>query len=280
MILAVASGKGGTGKTMVATSLAVSAAGSSAVTFLDCDAEAPNAHILLKPEFESSHTVYVKVPDISAGLCNRCGKCTEACGFHALALAGSRILVFEDLCHGCGVCSYICAQHAVTERLLPVGVIETGKAGEVYFVQGRLDIGRALVAPVIKEVKKQAGRPGITIIDSPPGTSCSMVESITGSDVCLLVTEPTPFGYNDLILAVETVKQLGMPFGVIINRYGTGYTRIEEYCREQNVPVTGKIPLMQSIAVMYSNGITLAEGMPEWQPYFNQVFTRTLELAG
>ena len=202
------------------------------------------------------------------GSAHYCGKCAEVCAYHAIAVFPRNILVFPHLCHGCGACSYLCPEKAITEEGKEIGVVESGHADGVDFVHGRLNVGEAMPTPVIRKVKELVNHDGITIIDVSPGTSCPVVESIKGSDFCLLVTEPTPFGLNDLILAVETVKKLEVPCGVVINRAGAGNGKVEEYCLKENLPVLLTIPLDMEIARLYSRGVTLVEGMPQWKSEF------------
>jgi MinD superfamily P-loop ATPase len=279
MIISIASGKGGTGKTLVATSLALSLNDSYKVKLLDCDVEEPNDHVFLKPKISGSEPVSIPVPKIDETKCTRCGKCAEVCAFNAIAVLGEHVLTFPELCHGCGACSYLCPEKAISEEKREIGVVERGDAGGIEFVQGKLTIGEAMAPPVIRMVKKHTDSDGIAIIDSPPGTSCPVVESIGGSDFCLLVTEPTPFGLNDLVLAVETVRQLGIPCGVVLNRAGVGDNKVEEYCRQENIPVLLIIPLDTEIARLYSRGITLVEGMPEWKDKFVGLFEGIKEIV-
>jgi len=279
MIISVASGKGGTGKTLIATSLAVSLKNSQKVQLLDCDVEEPDGHIFLKPVLNGSQAASISVPVIDAEKCNLCGKCAEVCAFNAISLLPQQTLFFTNLCHGCGACSYLCPQKAITETERRIGIVEWGQANGIDFVHGRLDVGEAMAPPVIRQVKKHAVKDGVVIIDAPPGTSCPVVEAVKGSHFCLLVTEPTPFGLNDLMLAVEMVKDLEIACGVVLNRAGNGDEKVLEYCRAQNIPVLLNIPLDTDIARMYSRGITLAEGCPQWQQDFNGLFNKITEIV-
>ena len=272
MIISVASGKGGTGKTLVATNLALSLKNRERVQFLDCDVEEPNAHIFLKPITISIEPVYIQVPEVDEKKCTHCEKCAEFCAYHAIAVLPGQVLVFPYLCHGCGACSYLCPEKAVSEQGREIGIIESGLSNVIGFVQGKLTVGEAMPTPVIREVKEQASQDGIVIIDVSPGTSCPVVQSIKDSDFCLLVTEPTPFGLNDLILAVETTKKLGIPCGVIINRAGNGDSKVQEYCAQERIPILLAIPLDTSIARLYSRGVALVEGMPQWKQSFVELF--------
>lgn len=273
MIISVASGKGGTGKTLVATSLALSLAATGKVRLLDCDVEEPNDHIFLKPTITRSEPVTIPVPRVDEGKCNYCGKCAEVCAYNAIAVIKKKVLVFPELCHGCGACSYLCPEDAIAEEGREIGVVELGYSDGIDFVQGRLYVGEAMAPPVIRKVKDYSSREGTVVIDVPPGTSCPVVEAIGGSDFCLLVTEPTPFGLNDLVLAVETVRELHIPCGVVLNRVGVGDRKVEEYCLKENIPILLTIPLDTEIARCYSRGIPLVEGMPEWRQRFLNLFS-------
>ena len=279
MIISIASGKGGTGKTLVATSLAVSLKNKCRLQLVDCDVEEPNDHLFLKPVINNKEAVAIPVPQIDETKCTYCGKCAEVCAYNAIAVLPKNVLVLPNLCHGCGSCSYLCPEKAIAEEDMIIGVVESGQADSINFVQGRLNTGEAMPTPVIRRVKEKVNPDSTVIIDVSPGTSCPVVESVKDSDFCLLVTEPTPFGLNDLILAVETVKKLKIPCGVSINRAGDNYSKLEEYCREQNIPVLLTIPLDSEIARLYSRGITLAEGMPSWQEKFESLFERIQELV-
>jgi MinD superfamily P-loop ATPase len=279
MIISIASGKGGTGKTLVATSLALALKDKHKVKLLDGDVEEPNDHVFLKPKITGSEPVFIPVPKIDEAKCTRCGQCAELCAYNAIAVLGEHVLTFPELCHGCGACSYLCPEKAISEENRQTGVVEWGNADGIDFVQGRLTVGEAMPSPVIRQVKRHTDSDGINLIDSPPGTSCPVVTTIEGSDFCLLVTEPTPFGLNDLVLAVETVRQLGIACGVILNRAGVGDNSVEEYCRKENIPILLTIPLDTGIARMYSRGITLVEGMPEWKEKFVQLFESIKEIV-
>jgi MinD superfamily P-loop ATPase len=279
MIISVASGKGGTGKTLVATSLALSLKDRERVQLLDCDVEEPNDHIFLKPVITRSETVSIMVPMVNEDECTYCSKCAEVCAYHAIAVLPRNVLVFPHLCHGCGACSYLCPEKAISEEPREIGVVETGHSNGIAFVQGRLNIGEPMPTPVIRKVKEKANHDGIVITDVSPGTSCPVVESIRDSDFCLLVTEPTPFGLSDLILAVETVKALNVPCGVIINRAGVGDGKVADYCLKERIPILRVIPLDDEIAQLYSRGITLVEGMPQWQEGFRRVFDGIQEIV-
>jgi MinD superfamily P-loop ATPase len=272
MIISIASGKGGTGKTLVAASLALSVKDRDKVTMLDCDVEEPNAHVFLKPEIVGSEPVQIRVPAVAENKCTYCGRCAEVCAYKAIAVLANHVLTFPQLCHGCGACSYLCPEKAITEEGRATGMVGWGQADGISFVHGKLTVGEAMAPPVIRKVKARAVNDGTVIIDVPPGTSCTVVEAVKGSDFCLLVTEPTPFGLNDLILAVEMVRELGIPCGVVLNRAGVGDDKTEEYCRQENIPILLTIPLDAEISRLYSRGIPLVEGLPQWKYNFLELF--------
>jgi MinD superfamily P-loop ATPase len=279
MIISIASGKGGTGKTLLATSLALSLKNSHKVQLLDCDVEEPNDHIFMKPLITHQEMVSIPVPEVDNTKCDYCGKCAEVCAYKAIAVWGKQVMIFAQLCHGCGACSYICPQKAIREQPRAIGVVESGHSEEVAFVHGKLNVGEAMSPPVIRKVKSYAGSEEITIIDSPPGTSCPVIASIKNSDFCLLVTEPTPFGLNDLTLAVNTVKELKIPCGVVINRNTGGERKVEQYCQKENIRVLLTIPLDTAIARLYSRGITLVKGQPQWEKSFIELFEKIQEIV-
>jgi MinD superfamily P-loop ATPase len=274
MIISVASGKGETGKTLVATSLALSLKDKYRVQLLDCDVEEPNGHIFMKPDITQSEVVSIPVPRVDEEKCTHCGKCAEVCAYHAIAVLGEYVLTFPELCHGCGACSYLCPEKAISEVPHEIGVIETGQADGVAFGHGKLNIGQAMAPPVIRKVKGLVDKDSVVIIDASPGTSCPVVEAIKGSDFCLLVTEPTPFGLNDLILAVETVRQLRIPFGIVLNRADVGDGKTEEYCAKEGIPILLTIPLDMNIASFYSQGVPLVEGMPDYKNSFIKLYEK------
>jgi MinD superfamily P-loop ATPase len=279
MIISVASGKGGTGKTLVATSLALSLKDIDRVQLLDCDVEEPNDHLFLKPEINGSEDVSILVPSVDESKCTYCGKCAKVCAFNAIAVLGNHVLTFPQLCHGCSACSYLCPEKAISEESREMGSVEWGHADGVSLVQGKLTVGEAMPGPVIRKVKEYADNNGGTVlIDVPPGTSCPVVEAVKDSDFCLLVTEPTPFGLNDLALAVETVRELNIPCGVVLNRAGVGDSKVEEYCKRENIPIMLSIPLDTEIARLYSRGIPLVEGLPQWKESFLELYTRVRAL--
>ncbi len=274
MILSVASGKGGTGKTLVATSLALSLKDNEKVQLLDCDVEEPNDHVFLNPEITGSEPVFIPIPKVDEEKCTRCGICAKVCAYNAIVVLGKQVMVFPQLCHGCGACTYLCPEKAISEENRETGVIEWGRSDGIGFLQGKLSIGEAMAPPVIRKVKENSSDGGIIIRDVPPGASCPVVEAVKGSDFCLLVTEPTPFGLNDLTLAVEMIRDLRIPFGVVLNRAGVGDSGVEEYCLREKIPILLTIPLNKEIARNYSRGIALVEGFPEWRPRFKELFNK------
>jgi MinD superfamily P-loop ATPase len=271
--LTIASGKGGTGKTTLATNLALalSLSGRSTV-YLDCDAEEPNGHIFLKPEVESDEDVAVLVPEVDFDACTACGECAKICRFSAIVCLKDKPFLFEQLCHSCGGCMLVCPTGAIKERPRKVGVVRRGRAGAVGFVDGSLDIGAIQTPAVIKAVKRNIKDGVVNIIDCPPGTSCPVIEAVRGSDFVLLVTEPTPFGLNDLKLAVDMVRRLELPFAVAINRCDAGDDAVLRYCCEEAIDVLLQLPNERRIAECYSRGLMLAEQMPEYRQLFLDMF--------
>ena len=269
MIISVASGKGGTGKTTVAVNLALSL---SNIQFLDCDVEEPNAHIFLKPKIQDKIPVYIPVPEVDKDKCNFCGRCAEVCAYNAIAVLKKNILVFPELCHGCGACSYFCPQKAIKEVDKEIGFVEIGNKDNLQFIHGWLNIGQAMSPPLIRAVKKYINPTRTVIIDVPPGTSCPVIEAIRGSDFCILVTEPTPFGLYDLTLAVEVLRKLEIPFGVVINRSDLGDKKVDDYCKKEHIPILMHIPFKKEIAMTYSKGIPIVDAYPHFKEKFNELF--------
>jgi MinD superfamily P-loop ATPase len=277
MIIAVASGKGGTGKTMIATSLACSLAATNPELpplFLDCDVEAPDAHLFLHPSLTEHQEVGLLITSVDETKCTYCGKCAEICQYHAIAVLGQKTLVFPQLCHGCGSCTALCPEKAITEASKRMGVIERGHAeAGIAFARGVLDVGEPMAVPVIRQLKKWAvSKPGQVVIrDAPPGTSCPVVETMRSSDYVLLVTEPTPFGLHDLRLAVKVAAELGIPAGVIINRLNGDFPELEKFCRSIGLPVLMRIPFERAIAEGIAQGKLLVDIHPEYGSLFRHL---------
>ena len=274
MRIAVASGKGGTGKTTVATSLATALA-DGGVRLLDCDVEAPDAALYLKPQLRNRKPVGIMVPVIDAGRCTYCGECAQVCEYHAVAVFGKRTLVFPELCHGCGSCALVCPEHAITEEFKQMGVLENGLSAQgIDFSHGRLDIGEPMAVPVIRELKrwKPASPEVVEIRDAPPGASCPVVETVRGADFALLVTEPTPFGLHDLRQVVGMVRVMGIPAGVILNRDGTGDEAVESFCAETGLPILMRIPFERRIAEALAAGDVLLQVFPEYRSKFLDLY--------
>lgn len=275
MILSVASGKGGTGKTTIAVNLALSL---NNIQLLDCDVEEPNAHIFLKPIIKTKEPAYIPIPEVEEVKCNTCGRCGEVCEYKAIAVIPQiegkkgRVLIFPNLCHGCGACSLLCPQKAIKEVNKEIGVVELGTSGNIRFIHGKLNVGEIMAPPLIRQVKKHIDPNRTVIIDAPPGTSCPVIVAVKNSDYCILVTEPTPFGLNDLILAVEVLKKLGIPFGIVINRSDIGDDKVERYCQDNKIPILLRIPFDKQIALMYSRGIPIVQEKAEYKEKFRTMF--------
>jgi MinD superfamily P-loop ATPase len=282
MRIAVASGKGGTGKTTVATSLALSLGNGSSdgPLFLDCDVEAPNAHLFLQPVFYERVEVGIPVPQVDIESCNRCGRCAEVCQYHAIAILGKNVLIFPQLCHGCGSCGLVCPEEAITEKLVVTGILERGMAAAGFpFAHGVMNVGEPMAVPVIRQLKRWTLPPDsqYVVIDVPPGTSCPVVESLRGADLLLLVTEPTPFGLHDLKLAVELAHELQIPAGVIVNRDGSSdFPALDEFCQEVGLPILLRIPFERQIAEGIAQRRTLVEIHPEYIELFRKLPFRML----
>lgn len=278
MIISVASGKGGTGKTLVSTNLA--AALQSDISFLDCDVEEPNAHLFLKPDYRSCQDVFTCVPAVSQQDCTLCGKCADICRYSAVTLVGGSILIFPELCHGCGGCLEVCPTSCISEGERKLGHIDSGMSNGISFHRGVLRIGEAMSPPLINKLRA-VGESGPTIIiDAPPGTSCPVIAAMKGANFIVLVTEPTPFGLHDLILAHQTVKQLGIPCGLVINRAGLGDDSVHHYAIKHNLPILLEIPFSREIAELYSRGQLLVEKKNEWKRMFTKLFTDIEERVG
>jgi MinD superfamily P-loop ATPase len=271
LIISVASGKGGTGKTTVAVNMALCLEN---VQLLDCDVEEPNVHILLQPQIHETKPVYTAIPVISEELCDYCGKCSAFCAYNALFVAPQTVMVFPELCHNCGGCSLVCPKNAINEKDRQIGVIKKGDAKGVDIVYGELNVGEPMPVPLIREVKKQIKNNKTVIIDAPPGTACSLIASVYKSDYCILVAEPTPFGLHDLKMTVQVLKDLGIPMGVVVNRAGIGDNKVYEYCKKENIPLLLEIPFSKRIAELYSRGIPFVVEIPEWKEKFLKLLAK------
>jgi len=278
MIISIASGKGGTGKTTVATNLAFSL--DSNVQLLDCDVEEPNAHLFLHPDIQEVKIVTTPVPKVDEETCTLCGKCAEICQFKAIIVIGETILPFPEMCHSCGGCVEVCPEEAITETGRELGIIEKGHRNGLDFVHGKLRVGEAMSPPLIRKVRSFTRSDMLTIIDAPPGTSCPVIAAMKGADFVLMVTEPTPFGLHDLKLAVEAVKILDIPCGLVINRSDMGDDRVRAYAEQENLPVLMEIPFDRRIAEAYSRGALIIEAMPDWKAKFLELYCRIEEIVG
>ncbi|PID77581.1 MAG: (4Fe-4S)-binding protein [Deltaproteobacteria bacterium] len=276
MIISIASGKGGTGKTTVSTNYARVM---EDVLLLDCDVEEPNAHLFLKPAFNHSEKVYTEIPQVDQEKCIGCGKCAEVCRFRAMTVVGGRVMVFPELCHSCGGCMVACPEDAVAAGQREIGTIETGRIGGINLVKGTLRVGEVMAPPLIEKVRDFAGHDQLVLIDAPPGTSCPVIAAMRDADFVVLVTEPTPFGLNDLVLAVETVREIGLPFGLVINRAGLGSDEIYRYVERENIPVLMEIPFDLEIARAYSQGEMLVDKFPELRGKFLAFHKKIAELT-
>jgi len=270
MVISIASGKGGTGKTTVVTNLAKVI--NNNVIVLDCDVEEPNSHLFLKPVFNDTEEVTLPVPEVDISKCSFCGECGKICQFSAIAPLGKDVLIFPELCHGCGGCTLACPEEAIKEIPRKIGEKEKGRSDSIEFVHGKLEIGEVVVPHLIKSVKECMFNQSTAIIDCPPGTSCPVIESVKDSDYCILVTEPTPFGLNDLKLAVEMLKILKIPFGIIINRADAGDNEVFEYCKEEKLNILMQIPMDREIAICYSEGKLIVDEMKNYHSEFSKLW--------
>jgi len=273
MKIAIASGKGGTGKTLVATSLALSLL-EKPVQLLDCDVEEPNVHIFFKTQLMEERNVNLPVPKVNYAKCQYCGKCAEVCQFNAVALMKRTLVIFPELCHSCGGCWHLCPAGALEPTEREIGKVAIGRSGNLRTVSGKLKLGTHISPPVVKAVREAACADYITIIDGPPGSSCPVMTAVEETDYCILVTEPTPFGLNDLSLAVEMLQVLGVPCGVIINRDVPGNRLIDRFCEEKGLVILMRIPLQLAVAKAYARGKTLVEADPNWRTEFFNLYQR------
>jgi MinD superfamily P-loop ATPase len=277
MRIAIASGKGGTGKTTVAVNLAIAIGRAQIV---DCDVEDPNVHLFFDAEYGPSEEVCLPVPKIDQDACNRCRECAKFCQYNALAIFPKEAMVFPELCHGCGGCTTLCPEKAITEVPRRLGIVEVAGIGDLQLVRGWVDVGEPKAVPVVEAVKAKMADQGPVIIDSPPGAACPAVASIHGADYCILVTEPTPFGLYDLDIAVEVCRKLKVPFGVLVNREGVGDDRVDRYCEKEGIDLLMKIPQSMEIARLYSSGKPFLNQIPGWSERFKSLYRKIEEVVG
>jgi MinD superfamily P-loop ATPase len=270
LIIVVASGKGGTGKTTIAVNLALSLGSAS---LLDCDVEEPNVHTLLQPSAVQTTSVAVPTPVVNQDKCTLCGKCAEFCKFNAIFVGKAKVMVYNEMCHSCGGCSLVCPEDAISEIPRSIGNIHQSSIGNIRLVYGELSIGEPIATSLIRAVKAHIDPSEVNILDAPPGTACPVIETMRDGDFLVLVTEPTPFGLHDLSMAVEVVKELKIPYGVIINRAGIGDEGVRNFCKENKIPILMEISFDRRIAELYSRGVPFVKEMPAWRQHFEELFT-------
>jgi MinD superfamily P-loop ATPase len=272
MRIAIASGKGGTGKTTVSVNLARTMG--LPVQLLDCDVEEPNAHLFLKGDKIKEEIVTIPIPQVDEALCDGCGECSKFCEYSAIVTFGTAPLIFPEMCHGCGGCTRVCPTKAISEVGRRIGVVETRSSENITLISGRLDVGVAMAPPLIRAVKERLQNNMPAVLDAPPGTSCPVIAAIRNADLVLLVTEPTPFGLNDLSLAVNMVRELKIPFGVIVNRMGIGDDRVHRYCEKKDITILLEIPDDRNIAESYSRGVLMVDALPEYRNLFQSLIAK------
>lgn len=272
MRIAIASGKGGTGKTTVSVNLARTIG--LPVQLLDCDVEEPNAHLFLAGNKVKEEMVTIPIPQVDEALCDGCGECSKFCEYSAIITLGKAPLIFPEMCHGCGGCTRVCPPKAISEVGRRIGVVEIRRSENITLIGGRLDVGVAMAPPLIRAVKEHLQNNMPAILDAPPGTSCPVIAAVRDADMVLLVTEPTPFGLNDLSLAVDMVRELKIPFGVIVNRMGSGDDRVHRYCEKEDIAILLEIPDDRKIAESYSRGILIVDALPEYRNLFQGLISK------
>jgi MinD superfamily P-loop ATPase len=277
MIISIASGKGGTGKTTIAVNLALSLP-KGTVQLIDCDVEEPNSHLFLSPSIHQVTSMGIPVPRIDESKCTYCGKCAKVCEYHAIAVILKNVLVFDELCHGCGACSYLCPEKVIFEVEREIGIVQEGSADGISFANGVLNVGEPMASPLIRKVKERIQKDKTVILDAPPGTACPVIETVKGSDFCLLVTEPTPFGLNDLGLAVGMLEKLEIPKGVVVNKADVGDREVWDYCQSKNIPILMEIPMDRRIAESYSRGVPIVVEYPSYMQGFKDLFEKVERL--
>ncbi len=281
--IAIASGKGGTGKTTLSTNLAAFIAEQEEVVLVDLDVEEPNSGLFFESELVHEEENFKMIPQWDESKCTLCGICQKVCNFHAVIQLGPSIIVFPELCHSCYACSELCPTEALPMVPKKTGMLRDFQLGKLHFVESRLDIGEEQAVPTIAKTKKYAaakyGHARITIYDSPPGTSCPVIEATKDADFVILITEPTPFGLHDLTLAVETMRALGKPFGVVVNRDGIGNNDVIQYCEKQEIPVLARIPNSRKIAELYSSGKLIYREFPEIKESLSNMLDSCIKLA-
>ena len=269
MIIAVASGKGGTGKTTLSVALALSA--DERINLLDCDVEEPNTDIFLNLRNKHEETVNIAIPYVTFDKCNFCGKCREICQFNAISVLKNKVLIFDELCHSCGGCMLACPQKAISEKLSPIGKIASSECGNISFFQGKLNVGQAMSPPLIRAVKAKQRDDILNIIDCPPGSSCPVMTAVNGADYIILVTEASPFGLNDLKITIAAIHEIDIPFGIIINRASDSYKNVQQYCESENIDILLEIPESLAVARSYSEGGNLLDAMPQIKPALKNI---------
>ncbi len=278
MKIAVASGKGGTGKTTVSTAIALTIGES---VFLDADVEEPDAHIFLKPKIERTHSVPIMIPRVDYSKCDFCGECAKACAYNAIAVVPGKVLIFDEVCKGCGTCTIACPQRAIYEVPREIGVINEGWVdGKIHFFEGKLNIGESATTYLIRELKKFAKTDQDVVIDAPPGTSCPMLEATKFVDFVILVAEPTPFGVYDLNLSIQALKDTGLKLGIVVNKYGIGNDDVFKLAEKYGIPVLMKIPFDRELAAAYSKGVPLPVAKPEIKSELKRMVDEIRNMVG